>query len=155
LAESEYVPDWVAGISIGAINAAIIAGNAPEKRIPHLRKFWEEITSPTALWPAGLSGTLATFQRMTGGFAALMFGQPGFFVPRAMQEWFSVNSPTSYYNTAALKATLERLVDFDRINDAKEMRLSVGAVNVHTGQFKYFDSAHERIRAEHVMASGA
>ncbi|HTS40286.1 MAG TPA: patatin-like phospholipase family protein [Xanthobacteraceae bacterium] len=155
LSASEYLPDWVAGISIGAINAAIIAGNAHDKRVPHLRKFWEEITAPTAWWPEGLNGTLATWQRMTGGVAALMFGQPGFFAPRAMQEWFGVTSPTSYYNTAALKETLERLVDFDRINDAKETRLSVGAVNVHTGQFKYFDSAHERIRTEHVMASGA
>src|SRR6267142_1875004 len=77
LAASEYQPDWVAGISIGAINAAIIAGNAPEKRVAHLRKFWEEITEPTAWWPTGLSGTYATWQRAAGGMAAMMFGQPG------------------------------------------------------------------------------
>ena len=113
LATSEYLPDWVAGISIGAINAAIIAGNAPEKRVEHLRKFWEEITESTAWWPTGLSGTFATWQRAAGGMAAMMFGQPGFFAPRALQEWFSQNAPTSYYNTAALKETLERLVDVD------------------------------------------
>jgi NTE family protein len=155
LACSEYLPDWVAGISIGAINAAIIAGNAPEKRVAHLRRFWEEITAPTASWPSGLSGALATWQRTAGGMTSLMFGQPGFFKPRAMHEWFWQSAPTSYYSTAALKQTLERLVDFDRINDAKEMRISVGAVNVRTGRFAYFDSGEITIRPEHVMASGS
>ena len=155
LASSEYLPDWVAGISIGAINAAIIAGNAPEKRVSQLRRFWEDITAPTAWWPAGLSGTLATWQRIAGGMTAMMFGQPGFFAPRALREWFSQNAPTSYYSTAALKETLERLVDFDRINNAKDMRISVGAVNVRTGRFAYFDSAKIAIRPEHVMASGS
>src|SRR3974390_3713172 len=50
LATSEYLPDWVAGISIGAINAAIIAGNPPERRVERLRAFWETVTSsPTSL----------------------------------------------------------------------------------------------------------
>src|SRR5215510_1927356 len=86
LATSEYPPDWVAGISIGAINAAIIAGNAPEQRVARLRSFWDEITAPTASWPAGLSGALATWQRNAGGLAALMLGQPGFFAPRMLPE---------------------------------------------------------------------
>src|SRR5207247_8325804 len=73
LASSEYLPDWVAGISIGAINAAIIAGNAPDKRVSQLRRFWEDITAPTAWWPAGLSGTLATWQRIAGGMTAMVF----------------------------------------------------------------------------------
>jgi NTE family protein len=84
----------------------------------------------------------------------MLFGQPGFFAPRGMFEWFAKPSPTSLYNTAALRSTLERLVDFDRIN-AREMRFSVGAVNVQTGNFSYFDNDHTTIRAEHVMASGA
>src|SRR5262245_5349123 len=155
LASSQYEPDWVAGISIGAINAAIIAGNAPEDRVAQLRRFWEDTTAPSASWPAGLSGTLATWQRQAGGLAALFFGQPGFFAPRSLTEWFAHQSPTSYYSTAALKHTLERLVDFDRINHAKTMRLSVGAVNVRTGRFTYFDSARITIRPEHVMASGS
>ena len=86
LASSEYLPEWVAGISIGAINTAIIAGNAPEKRVSQLRRFWEDITAPTAWWPAGLSGTLATWQRIAGGMTAMMFGQPGFFAPRALSN---------------------------------------------------------------------
>src|SRR5262245_41058564 len=155
LASSAYLPDWVAGISIGAINAAIIAGNAPEQRVAQLRRFWEDITAPSAWWPAGLSGTLATWQRTAGGMAALLFGQPGFFEPRAVQEWFAQVAPTSYYRTAVLKQTLERLVDFDRINRAKDMRISVGAVNVRSGRFAYFDSARIPIRPEHVMASGS
>lgn len=155
LASSEYLPDWVAGISIGAINAAIIAGNAPDKRVAKLREFWEAVTAPSAWWPAALGGQFAAWQRTVGGWSAMMFGQPGFFAPRAMPEWLSVQSPTSYYSTAALQHTLERLVDFDRINHSKDMRISVGAVNVRTGRFAYFDSAKIAIRPEHVMASGA
>ena len=155
LAASEYPPDWVAGISIGAINAAIIAGNAPEDRVARLRSFWEGITAPTALWPSGLSGQMADWLQKASGLAALLFGQPGFFAPRALQDWLSQEKPTSYYSTDALRSTLERLVDFDRINDERSMRISVGAVNVRTGRFAYFDSAEITIRPEHVMASGA
>lgn len=155
LAASEYRPDWVAGISIGAINAALIAGNTPETRIARLRDFWEEITAPTALWPADLDGSFATWQQKAAAFSAMMFGQPGFFAPQDMHNWLSPKKPVSYYSTEALKGTLERLVDFERINHPKEMRFSVGAVNVRTGRFTYFDSEEITIRPEHVMASGA
>ena len=155
LAGSEYLPDWVAGISIGAINAAIIAGNAPENCVARLRGFWDRITAPTAWRTSGSAGTADAWQRKASGLAALMFGQPGFFAPRLPQDWFSLKKPTSFYNTGALKTTMEALVDFDRINDPKEMRLSVGAVNVRTGRFAYFDSEKIAIRPEHVMASGA
>ena len=84
-----------------------------------------------------------------------MFGQPGLFTPRTLLDWFSFGNLVSYYDTSVLKGTLERLVDFDRINNAGATRLSVGAVNVRTGQFSYFDSAHMTIRPEHIMASGA
>lgn len=155
LATSEYLPDWVAGISIGAINAAIIAGNAPESRVGRLRSFWEEITAPSSWWPSDLTGPSATWQQRLSALSALTFGQPGFFAPRWGLDWFSINTLTSYYDTRGLKSTLERLVDFDRINNAKETRFSVGAVNVRTGRFVYFDSEEISIRAEHVMASGA
>src|SRR5258706_831952 len=155
LASWEYLPDWVAGISIGAINAAIIAGNAPEHRLKHLRCFSEEITAHTSLWPSVRGGSLAVWQQKTSALTALIFGQPGFFTPRTLQDWFSPGKLISYYDTSVLKGTLERLVDFDRINNVGEMRLSVGAVNVRTGQFAYFDSATSTIRPEHVMASGA
>ena len=155
LAFSEYFPDWVAGISIGAINAALIAGNAPEHRVERLRSFWEEITSPTRQWPSAPDGPLAAWQRQASALTTLMFGQPGLFTPRAPQDWFLSEKCVSYYDTSALKKTLEWLVDFDRINDAKDMRLSVGAVNVRTGHFAYFDSEQITIRPEHVMASAA
>jgi NTE family protein len=155
LASSEYLPDWVAGISIGAINAAIIAGNTPENRLKRLRSFWEEITADPNLLPSALVGSLAVWQQKSSALSALMFGQPGFFTPRTLQDGFSQGNCVSYYDTSALKRTLERLVDFNRINNAKDVRLSVGAVNVRTGQFSYFDSANITIRPEHVMASGA
>jgi len=154
LASSEYLPDWVAGISIGAINAAIIAGNAPEHRAQRLRSFWEEITTPT-MWASAPAGPLAAWQHRASALTALMFGQPGFFTPRPPQDWFSANRRVSYYKTSALKGTLERLADFDRINNAKDVRLSVGAVNVRTGHFAYFDSEEITIHPEHIMASGA
>ena len=155
LASSEYLPDWVAGISIGAINAAIIAGNAPEKRLKRLRGFWNGITTHTSLWPSALLGSPVLWQQKVSALTAVMFGQPGFFTPRILQYWFSPEKFVSYYDTSALMVTLERLVDFDRINNAKDVRLSVGAVNVRTGQFAYFDSANITIRPEHIMASCA
>jgi NTE family protein len=155
LAEANYRPDWIAGISIGAINAAIIAGNPPERQVDQLRLFWEQITSHAAGWPLSSFGALASVQQRVSAQTALMFGQPGFFAPRRALEWIAPAPPVSYYDTTALKATLERLVDFDRINAATEPRLSVGAVNVRTGGFAYFDSTKTTIRAEHIMASGA
>jgi NTE family protein len=157
LAQSPYLPDWVAGISIGAINAAIIAGNAPEHRVKKLRDFWEGITEPPAAWPMWIDQTFAALlgdHRPAGAANALIFGQRGFFAPQPAHSWLSPSRPTSFYDTSALKSTLERLVDFDRIN-AREMRFSVGAVNVRTGNFVNFDNAEITIRPEHVMASGA
>ena len=157
LADSPYLPDWVAGISIGAVNAALIAGNAPEKRVERMQTFWERITEPPALWPMWIDQTVASFlgdHRPAGAANALVFGQQGFFSPRSAAEWMLGPRPTSFYDTGALKSTLEELVDFDRIN-AREMRFSVGAVNVRTGNFTNFDNARTIIRPEHVMASGA
>jgi NTE family protein len=153
ISHSEYLPDWVAGISIGAINAAIIAGNAPEKRVEKLAKFWDDVTEPhfPAFEEMGLPENIAKSMSAIG---ALMFGQPTFFSPRNPFEWGGSAKPTSFYSTQALKSTLEALVDFDRIN-AKEIQFSVGAVNVRTGNFAYFNNHHTKIRPEHVMASGA
>jgi len=154
MAEYGYQPDWVAGISIGAINSAIIAGNAPEDRVARLREFWGQVSSPSASWlDLPHDGWQDTMRRL-GAMSALMFGQPGFFRPHLLRCWITGTLPTSYYDTSDLKKTLERLVDFDRIN-AREIRFSVGAVNVRTGNFAYFDNARQPIRPEHVMASGA
>ena len=155
LASSEYLPDWVAGISIGAINAAIIAGNTPENRVKRLRSFWEEVTAQHNFLPSAPVGSLAKWQPRSSALTALLFGQPGFFTPREPKDWLSPGNLLSYYDTSVLKTTLERLVDFNRINRTDDMRLSVGAVNVRTGRFSYFDSAKMTIRPEHVMASSA
>jgi len=157
LSTTDYLPDWVAGISIGAINAAIIAGNPPERRVDQLRRFWQTVTAspPWQGWPDSSGWLLPGPRRYLGSTAAVMFGQSGFFAPHAPAVWLLGGARTSYYDTGALKATLEKLVDFDRINAGAGPRLSVGAVNVRTGNFAYFDSAEMPLRAEHIMASGA
>jgi NTE family protein len=152
LSTSQYQPDWVSGISIGAINAAIIAGNAPDKRVEQLRTFWELVTSRTP-FPLAANAIVAQDRRI-GSLTSLFYGQPGFFAPRALSDWCFGKTPTSFYDTNALKATLESLVDFDRIN-SREIDFSVGAVNVRTGNFAYFNNMEIKIRPEHVMASGA
>jgi NTE family protein len=224
LAEASLHPDWVAGISIGAINSALIAGNPPQSRVEQLRKFWNLVTTGP-LWPWAAAwgdgeqppllelaaqamaaattigpltlgvplpetaarvdelrqfwsqlfrdaasmwspdrmfmpppGDLArsVANQISAGLAAGL-GAAGFFSPRALTPWLQpagTVDATSYYDTSALKGTLERLVDFDRINSG-EMRFSVGAVNVATGNFVYFDNTTHTITPEHVIASGA
>jgi hypothetical protein len=106
LASSEYLPDWVAGISIGAINAAIIVGNKPENRVKRLRSFWEEVTAQTNLVQSAPVGSPAVWQQTSSALTALMFGQPGFFTPRAPKDWLSPGNRVSYYDTSVLKGTL-------------------------------------------------
>ena len=120
----------MAGISIGAINAAIIVGNTPENRVKRLRSFWEEVTAQPNLLQSTPVGSPAVWQQKASALTALMFGQPGFFTPRAPKDWLPPGNLVSYYDTSVLKTTLERLADFDRINSTEDMRLSVGAVNV-------------------------
>lgn len=157
LSEAGFDPDWIAGISIGAINGAIIAGNQPDKRVEKLRAFWEKVSS-------GLQGTVPFLEDMVRPFfnetsanLAASFGIPGFFAPRVPPAPFQPSgSPgaISYYDTAPLARTLADLVDFDWLK-AKGPRLSVGAVDVKTGNFKYFDSSERPLDARHIMASGA
>ena len=162
LAQANLYPDWVAGISIGAINAALIAGNAPEVRVEKLRAFWDKISADPLDWsfdlPVRLGGDNARkLANQWHATAAALFGAPGLFSPRMFGPFLAAaGTPeaTSFYDTSMLKSTLERLVDFDRIN-AAEMRFSVGAVNVTTGNFVYFDNSTHEIRPEHIMASGA
>ena len=165
LAEGHLDPDWIAGISIGAINAALIAGNSRDTRVEYLRRFWELVTYASPLDgmmmfepSAAMQGEVARglLNRMSASATALV-GVPGFFAPRFPTVWLQPAgsvAATSYYDTTQLKSTLERLIDFDRINSG-EMRFSVGAVNVSTGNFVYFDNTTHIIAAEHVMASGA
>ena len=154
LAERDSDLDWVAGISIGAINAALIAGNAPADRVARLRQFWELVTSNPTQTPLEWGDRVAANQ--WSALWTTMLGVPGFFRPR-MEPTLLLGGAAkvlSYYDTAPLRQTLERLVDFDRINHG-DVRLSVGAVNVRTGNSVYFDSRRQKIGAEHIMASSA
>ncbi len=154
LTESGLCPDWIAGISIGAINAAIIAGNPVERRVARLTEFWELVTSGvTAAAPMFGDGFRRQWNQMAAALTATQ-GAPGFFKPLwpPVVPW--LKGPLGYYDTAPLKATLERLIDWDLLNDGP-VRLSVGAVNVETGNFRYFDNREQRLGPEHIMASGA
>jgi len=155
LAEAGLDPNWVAGVSIGAVNAAIIAGNPPELRVQRLREFWDLVTEPSALWPSLPNREWQAALRQISAGSAVLFGQPGFFRPRAPLDWLSQPPPISFYDTSELRTTLQRLVDFDRINQPGGVRLSLGAVDVVTGNMIYFDSTQHRIGPEHIMASGA
>jgi len=167
LAEQGIAPEWVAGVSIGAINAALIAGNPPERRVARLREFWNGVSSQLLL-PAlpehfGIEAR-GLFNESSAALTAL-FGVPGFFSPRippAPLQPAGTPGALSYYDTSPLRHTLEKLIDFDLINadEARsKVRLSVGAVDVETGNSIYFDSVDPTckhpITASHVMASGA
>jgi NTE family protein len=149
-------PKWVAGTSIGAINAALIAGNAPEHRVARLKEFWEDVSAHLqfALPPYLLGTPVHAWYNETSFFNTLMTGVPNFFTP--------TTSALCYYDNAALKATLLRLVDFDLINARRKVdriRLSVGAVDVESGDLRYFDTnrmpPNQLFTPEHVMASAA
>jgi len=162
LCRSGFEPEWVAGISIGAINAAIIAGNDNDKRVDRLKEFWEMVSSPVSWNPVVKGDKSRSVFNETSAAIIATFGVPGFFTPRIPPApLWPQGSPQalSYYDTAPLKKTLERLVDFDRINDLK-CRFSVGAVGVTSGNFRYFDNVEfkrlgKKIGPEHIMASGA
>jgi NTE family protein len=162
LCHHDFEPEWIAGISIGAINAAIIAGNPREKRVGRLKEFWETVSSPVSWNPVVKGDRARSLFNETSAALIATFGVPGFFTPRLPPApLWPPGSPQSqsYYDTAPLRKTLESLVDFDRINDCKT-RLSVGAVSVTSGNLKYFDNFEfrklgKKIGPEHIMASGA
>jgi len=164
LTEADIHPNWIAGISIGAINAAIIAGNPPNSRVDRLREFWMQVTSSAPWdWSRNPFVDLApgdnarNLLNQTSASLAAAFGAAGFFSARPVMPWLQPGgslAATSFYDTKHLKQTLERLVDFDRLN-AGMTRFSAGAVNVRTGNFVYFDTTTHTIAPEHVMASGA
>jgi len=173
LNEINLQPNWVAGISIGSLNCAIIAGNPPETRVQKLREFWETICRPPStvanvmssafdMFAPGASGMMEmardATEKMFGSMAAMrtiMEGQQGFFTPRPFAPGRGSPSETSFYETNAIISTLERYADFDRINQSNEMRVSVGATNVRTGNFVYFDNTQITLTPYHFLASGA
>jgi NTE family protein len=158
LAECGATPDWVAGVSIGAVNAALIAGNPPERRVERLREFWDRVSAQLPFIPPASIDSMRPLLDQVSTASALVFGVPGFFTPRMVPPFLAPDGSIgalSFYDTQPLKATLEELVDFALINRNGGVRLSLGAVDLRTGNSVYFDSKEMPIRAEHVLASGA
>jgi NTE family protein len=165
LSEAGLDLDWIAGVSIGAVNAAIIAGNPPADRLPKLQEFWEAVSKEPAalnLW-GDLFSTMGdgepgrTWLNHLSAMSALTFGVSDFFSPRWPPPWLQTEGApgaTSFYDTSPLESLLTRLVDFDRIN-ASDTRFSVGAVNVRSGNFVFFDSRTDQIGPKHILASAA
>ena len=151
-------PEWIAGISIGSINASIIAGSPAEKRVENLRTFWDMIAAGPASLPGAHDLPIRKWFNKYSAASSSIIGVNGLYLPRALMPWQYVTEPNaaiSLYDTSPLLATLEELVDFDLVN-AKKVRLSVGAVNVTTGNFAYFDNhGKTALTPLHVAASGA
>jgi len=159
LAARNLTPHWVAGISIGAINAALIAGNPKDRRVDRLHAFWDTVTSSPMQWnlPFALPVQMRSALNDANASMGALLGLPGFFRPQIPSPQFQLPGSVgalSYYDTEPLRVTLEHLVDFDLLNSGTT-RLSVGAVNVCSGNFAYFDTARQTIDARHIMASGA
>lgn len=176
LANAGIHPNWVAGISIGSLNCAIIAGNAPKDRVQRLHDFWDTICTPPVFGQPWMPGhtdeqhnmlgapgvPMGSIMETMGGslfrsmsaMASVMNGQEGFFKPRFMAPGGGSPDTTSFYDTTPLIATLEKFADFDRINSG-ETRISLGATNVATGNFVYFDSQTEKLTPKHFLASGS
>ncbi len=157
LVEADIVPTWIAGVSIGAINAALIAGNAPDRRLERLREFWDRVSSIAPVTPLALFSPFRPWFNSLSATAAMTFGVPSFYRPRLPPPFFAFDGSRdalSFYHTEPLKVTLEGLVDFDLIN-RRDVRLSLGAVNVKTGNSVYFDNQQDLIGPDHVRASGA
>lgn len=159
LHEAGYLPDWFVGTSIGAINAAICAGNRPKDRVDKLVEFWDRIASHNMLdaFVASEDVVLNRILNYWSAQTALVMGQLGFFQPRFPPPYLSMHDDPqllSYYDTTPLKNTLEELIDFEWLNSG-EIRLTLGAVEITTGEIVYFDTQKTAIQAEHIMASGA
>lgn len=171
LAQAGIHPNWVAGISIGSLNCAIIAGNPPEKRVEQLHAFWEAICSPAkpistlveqnpffselmAPWSNMLENFRHSVASPMSAMTSMMEGQENFFKPRFMGPGKGSPDTASFYDTKPLLSTLERFADFDRINNG-DMRVSLGATNVASGNFVYFDSTQTKLTPKHFLASGS
>ncbi len=155
LARANVAINSIAGVSIGPVNGAIIAGNPPQERVSKLRRFWEKLSSESASVPVPDVGTLREAAHVASAAYAATFGVPGFFRPwTPLGPVPTRDQEASWYDTAPLKQTLDELIDWDLLN-SRHVHFSVGAVNVESGELRYFDTATDRIDGRHIMASGA
>jgi NTE family protein len=159
LHENDLVPDWVVGTSIGAINAALIAGNPPETRLARLQEFWDRIAHKDNVDMEHVSDEARHFNTWLATVDATVRGVPGFYSPRLFSLFplgLAVPAETaSFYDTKPLQKTLSDLIDFDYLNADGGIRLTVNAVKVTTGELVSFDSEKQKLGIEHIMASGA
>jgi NTE family protein len=159
LHEHNLTPDWVIGTSIGAINAALIAGNPRETRLERLKEFWDRVGQADALDMQKVPDATRQLNIWLATMETYARGVPGFFAPRQFNP-FAMGLPVkpeeaSFYDTSELAATLAELIDFDYLNARHGMRLTVSAMKVICGSLVNFDSSQHRIGVEHIMASGA
>jgi NTE family protein len=159
LHEHALMPEWVVGTSIGAVNAALIAGNEPGLRLQRVKAFWDRVGHPDGADMAAISDEQRRVQIHLNTIDTVLRGTPGFFAPR----WCSpfpfgcavAPELASFYDTGPLDATLRELIDFDYLNAAGGMRLTINAVKVTSGELAHFDSRRRPIGPEHVRASGS
>ncbi|MCW5589314.1 MAG: patatin-like phospholipase family protein [Legionellales bacterium] len=157
LYQANYRPTWICGISIGAINAAIIAGNPPENRVAKLAAFWKNVAIDTGLWSLFNTVNQAKIHGSMSAQLALLYGIPNFCKPNFINPWFIHNAPPdqiSFYDTSELRKSIEELVDFNYLNQ-HHVRLSLGAVNVSEGAIVYFDNTKQTLTVDHILASCA
>ncbi|HEX6110823.1 MAG TPA: patatin-like phospholipase family protein [Geminicoccaceae bacterium] len=153
LDEAGLLPDWLAGSSIGAFNAAVIAGNPPERRVERLRDFWSLLAQPV-IEGAASSGDARRVRKAVAAVGARLLGRPGMYTPVVPQLFFDAprfRQPSLYDPTPALE-TLRRLVDFDRIAEGAP-RLTVNLTDLMSGEGVLIDSATARLRPDHLLAS--
>ncbi|HET7312803.1 patatin-like phospholipase family protein [Salinisphaera sp.] len=156
LDEAGVCPDWIIGTSIGAINGALITGNAPDNRVSRLREFWHAISCDDfETWlPSALRHS--QFISHMNALRVQLWGDPSFFLPRwtlGFKALMGLKPETaSFYDTRPLRRTLNQYIDFDQLN-AGDIHLSVGAASVTRGEIAYFETIRERLRVEHVLAS--
>lgn len=159
LHEHDLVPDWIVGTSIGAINAALIAGNHQADRLHRVKAFWDRVAHPDRVDMGQVGDDQRRSNIMLNTIDTVMRGAPGFFTPRYFSGFpMGMTVPpedASYYDTRPLRATLEELVDFDYLNEPGGIRLTVNAIQVTTGELVHFDSVNGDLHADHVRASGS
>src|SRR5882724_3517869 len=140
--DGAYAPDLVAGVSIGAISAALLARPRNGEPLGTLEAFWKKVALPADF----LFPLLRPY--------ASMFGDPAFFRPRF--DFLTLPFWTSIYETGPLRATLAELIDLDALADrSAHPRLLLTATDIEEGQITPFDSADEPLTLDHILASGS
>jgi NTE family protein len=151
--QDELQPQWLAGSSAGAVNAAIIAGSAPEQRAEALTKFWmagELVSANAASDHRARSVSWTNLLNWMSALQSRLIGSPGFFDPSLVSL---SASPPALYDLSPMRERLARLVDFGRVN-AGEFRVIVATTDIETGDLVVFDTGRgDRIAMDHLLAS--